>query len=322
MNGPTTTPGAAMLSRSFRAMASPVELRVVDPHPHAATCLERAELVVLEVARHCSRFDPTSALSRANAAPDAWHAVPGMLADAVLEAERAHRETDGLFDPRVLDSLLAWGYDRSLPFAEGDVTTAASAPAMSLVERWRPMTRPGARPALRLGGRPIDLGGIGKGLAVRWAAAELAGSGASWLVDAGGDEYLGGAGPAGNGWRVGVEDPLGGTSPVLVLAVRDAGCATSSTRLRRWTSAGTPVHHLVDPRSGRPGGAGLASVTVVGPDAAWAEVWSKTLFLAGAGAIGTAAQDRGLAAAWVTTDGIVGTSPAMDPLVVWRRDRG
>lgn len=320
MNGRTIAAGTPVLARSFRAMASPVELRVLDPHPHAAARLERAELVVREVERHCSRFDPTSALSRANAAPDAWHVVPDVLADAVLEAERAHRETDGLVDPRVLDSLLAWGYDRSLPFGDGDVTTAAVAPAAPLVERWRPATRPGTHPRLHLGGRPIDLGGIGKGLAVRWAAAELAGSGASWLVDAGGDEYLGGPGPTGTGWRVAVEDPLGGTSPVLVLAVRDAGCATSSTRLRRWTAGGAPVHHLVDPRSGRPGGAGLASVTVVGPDAAWAEVWTKALFLTGADAIGTEARDRGLATAWVTTDGRVGTSPAMDPLVIWRRD--
>ncbi|WP_421740835.1 FAD:protein FMN transferase [Cellulomonas sp.] len=324
MSGPTTvtTKGAMMLSHTFRAMASQVELRVLDPLPHAAACLERAELVVREVERHCSRFDATSALSRANAAPDAWHLVPDVVADAVLEAERAHRETDGLFDPRVLDALLAWGYDRSLPFADGDVTTSATASGAPLVEPWRPTVRPGRRPGLHLGGRPVDLGGIGKGLAVRRAAAELAGAGASWLVDAGGDEYLGGGGPTGSGWRVGVEDPLGGDSPVLVLAVRDAGCATSSTRLRRWTAAGAPVHHLVDPRSGRPGGAGLAAVTVVGPDAAWAEVWTKALFLTGADVIAAEADARLLAAAWVTTDGLVGTSPAMDPLVVWRRDRG
>ena len=310
-----------MLSRTFRSMASEVELRVLDPYPHAAASLERAEKAVREVARHCTRFDPTSALSRANAAPDSWHLVPDVLADAVLEAERAHRETEGRFDPRILDTLLAWGYDRSLPFADGDVTTDGMPDPAPLDEPWQPAVRPRRRPALHLGGRAIDLGGIGKGLAVRRAAAELAGVGGSWLVDAGGDEYLGGPGPTGSGWRVGVEDPLGGADPVLVLAVRDAGCATSSTRLRRWTASGAAVHHLIDPRSGRPGGDGLAAVTVVGPDTAWAEVWSKALFLAGADAIGTEADDRGLAASWVTTGGRIATSEAMDPLVIWRRDR-
>ncbi|WP_456847709.1 FAD:protein FMN transferase, partial [Cellulomonas sp. P5_C6] len=209
-----------MLSRSFRAMASEVELRVVDPGPDADAQLDRAEREIREVERHCSRFDPTSALSLANAAPASWHLVPDVLADVILEAERAHRETDGRFDPRVLDTLLAWGYDRSLPFIDGGVTTtrpaSTSARPAALVEPWQPVLRQRETTALNLGGRAVDLGGIGKGLAVRWAATELAGSGASWLVDAGGDEYLGGAGPIGTGWRVGVEDPLGGISPVLV----------------------------------------------------------------------------------------------------------
>ncbi len=322
---PLAPAGARVLSSSFRAMASPVELRVVEPGPGADTCLERAEEEIRAVELHCSRFDPTSALSRANAAPDSWHDVPDVLADVVLEAERAHRETAGLFDPRILDALLALGYDRSLPFADGDLTTGsgASAPRPApLVEPWRPALRQQETTAVHLGGRPVDLGGIGKGLAVRWAAIEMTGSGASWMVDAGGDQFLGGDGPTGAGWQVGVEDPLEEGQLVLVLAVRDAACATSSTRVRRWTHDGVPVHHLVDPRSGRPGGAGLAAVTVTGPDPAWAEVWTKALFLAGADRIRAEAEEHHLAASWVTTTGQVGTSSAMDPLVVWRRDGG
>ena len=61
---------------------------------------------------------------------------------------------------------------------------------------------------------------------------------------------------------------------------------------------------------------------MAGPDPAWAEVWTKALFLSGADGISAEAEDHGLAASWVTTDGLVGTSRAMDPLVVWRRDRG
>ena len=35
------------------------------------------------------------------------------------------------------------------------------------------------------------------------------------------------------------------------------------------------------PATGDPGGAGLRAVTVAGSDPAWAEVWSKALFLEG-----------------------------------------
>jgi thiamine biosynthesis lipoprotein len=181
----------------------------------------------------------------------------------------------------------------------------------------------GGRGLLNLGGTPIDLGGIGKGLAARWAAAELDGAGASVLVDAGGDEWLGGPGPDGDGWLVGVEDPFGATAdgdeqPILVLALTDVGVATSSVRRRRWRTGDAAVHHLVDPRTGLPGGSGLAQVTVVHPDPAWAEVWSKTLFLTGPDEVAAQAEARGLAAAWVTADGATRTSPALDPSVIWR----
>ncbi|GAA3808942.1 FAD:protein FMN transferase [Cellulomonas soli] len=340
---------APTVDRTFASMASAIRLSVVRPGPTADARLDRAEQVVRAVATHCTRFEATSALSRANLAPDAWHAVPAELAAAIDAAAQAHRATDGLFDPRVLRTLQAWGDDGALEFADhaprpvvgssptGAVLRPAEPDTSWVGTRWEPQVVVEAGLHLvHLGGWAVDLGGIGKGLAVRWAADALAGAGAGHLVDAGGDLALAGAGPDGGAWKVGVEDPLGGEDPVLVLALpraEDAGtqapsgpppamaCATSSTRRRRWTVDGTPVHHLVDPRTARPGGRGLAAVTVVASDPAWAEVWSKALFLSGAQAVREQAEDRGLAAAWVTADGTVGTSSALDPVVVWRCGR-
>lgn len=328
------------LRRTFRSMASPVELWVVDPGPDAEAALDRARERVEAAARHLTRFDDSSALMAANRHPDALHAAPAELVEAVAEAHRAHVETGGLFDPRVHDTLVAWGYDTTFASVVGPVAAAdpAALPSLAPVGAAEPTTRPAAPLAARPwrpttlpgmvhpGGARLDLGGIGKGLAVRWAAAELAGAGASVLVDAGGDEWLGGPGPDGDGWKVGVEDPHAAREeddPVLVLALTDRAVATSSVRRRRWhdPATGAVVHHLVDPRTGRPGGAGLASVTVVHEDPAWAEVWSKTLFLRGPFEVAAQAEVRGLAAAWVDEDGAIGTSPAMDPYVLWRAAR-
>lgn len=313
----------------FASMGSDVVLRVVRPGPGAAAALDRAAAAVQDVARHLTRFERSSALCRVNRDPDAWHRVPVVLAQALAEAERAHLATGGIFDPRVLPALVDWGYDRTFAElatavpADADAHRTPRPPAHPLRGRWQPVVLPGAgEPLVSLGGEPVDLGGIGKGLAVRAAAAELAGSGAAVLVDAGGDEWLGGAGPSGDGWRVGVEDPAGGDDPLLVLRLVDSGCATSSVRRRTWrTAAGAVVHHLVDPRTGLPGGDGLAQVTVVHPDPAWAEVWSKTLFLAGADGVAALAGAHGLAAVWVTRDGHVTTSAAIAPHVLWRADR-
>ena len=61
-----------------------------------------------------------------------------------------------------------------------------------------------------------------------------------------------------------------------------ARVATSSVRVRHWRAPdGAPVHHLVDPATGEPARSGLSRSRVAGPDPAWAEVWSKALFLAG-----------------------------------------
>ena len=92
---------------------------------------------------------------------------------------------------------------------------------------------------------------------------------------------------------------------------------TSSVRIRSWVAAGSTVHHLIDPRTGRPGGDGLSAVTIIGAEPVDAEVWSKALFMNGAEGIAAEAEDRGLAALWVTTSGQVNWSSALTPSLSW-----
>ena len=344
---PTTTapagpPATGQLTTvRFRAMATDVTVTAVATGDLARAATTRAREVFARVEAACTRFDPAAPLMRANAAPQQWHQVPRECFDAVDEAHRAHVETGGLFDPRILETLLRLGYDRSLPFG-GQVpprvdtlpaTTARTASPSAIPVRtadraaagepWQPGLDAAAG-AVRLGEHPIDLGGIGKGLAVRWAAAELAPLGVPYLVEAGGDISVGGNGPEDDGWLVGIEDPApgGGGDPELIAVLRlaDLSCATSSVRVRTWHVDGRPVHHLIDPRTGDSSSSGLRAVTVVGPDPASAEVWSKALFLEGAAAIAQACRDRGLAAYWVSDTGSTGFSPTMTPYVMWQDD--
>jgi thiamine biosynthesis lipoprotein len=280
--------------------------------------VDQALAVFTSVHESCTRFDPDSPLMRANARPDEWHTVPLVLMAAVREAHRAYQRTEGRFDPRILDDLIRLGYDRSLPFADGDVVTDAAESSRGPLPRWTPRFRYGRRPELHLGGIPIDLGGIGKSLAVRWASELLQEHFDDFLLDAGGDCYCEGTGPEGDGWRVGVEDPSGGELPLAVLALEDKACATSSTKLRRWRSGGRPAHHLIDPATGRSGGRGLTAVTVVDDDPTHAEIATKHLFLGGIDDIAATSRARRCAAMWVTTEGAVASSPAFESYVVWR----
>ncbi|HVA41913.1 MAG TPA: FAD:protein FMN transferase [Acidimicrobiales bacterium] len=301
-----------------RAMASDVMVRAVTPPgvDGLAAAVQGALDIFAAVDSACTRFDPTSSLMRANHGADRFCPVGPTCFEAVMEAHRAYSRTRGRFDPRVLGDLVAMGYDRSLPFNAGGLTTPPAPARRAALPPWRPGFR-GASFAVRIGPHPVDLGGIGKGLAVRWASQALRRAAADHLIEAGGDCYCAGSAPGGGLWQVAVEDPAGGADPLAVLGVRDRACATSSIRLRRWRAGQEEVHHLVDPRSGRPGGAGLASVTVVGPDPAEAEVWSKVLFLAGRRQIAALAQRKALAALWVEANGAIATSPALASYLVW-----
>jgi thiamine biosynthesis lipoprotein len=298
------------------------EIGVHLPRHSAAGVAAAREVLDLfgRVEQSCTRFRPDSPLMRANAGPGRWHRVPPVCFAAVQEAHRAYLRTRGRFDPRVLSDLERLGYVRSLPFAGGGVRTGP--PARRTTRRrdpWRPRFRGGPEPQVWLGPDPVDLGGIGKGLALRWAAQDLRRTGRDFLVEAGGDCVCVGLDPGGRPWSVGVEDPAGGDDPLAVLSVSGLACATSSVRVRSWRAGNRPVHHLVDPDTGEPGGHGLAAVTVVGRDPARAEVWSKVLFLAGPAAVAVTARRRGLAALWVTTGGDADLSPALQGHVAWRR---
>jgi thiamine biosynthesis lipoprotein len=77
------------------------------------------------------------------------------------------------------------------------------------------------------------------------------------------------------------------------------------------------VHHLIDPRTGEPGGGGLLAVSVLAEDPADAEVMSKTLFLRGAHEIERVAERNGTAALWVTRNGETGATPGFLRHVIW-----
>ena len=300
------------------AMASRVSVRLVSaaPQDDAERRLAEALQVFHDVDRTCTRFDAESDLMRANAAGEEWTAVSPHCFDAIVEAHAAYRRTFGRFDPRVLRDLVRLGYDRSLKHAAPSHRDAgALVPRMALPE-WRPEFRRESR-EVRIGPIPVDLGGIGKGLAVRWAAERLRPD-VGFLVEAGGDCVCGGVAADGKPWRVGVEDPWEPAERVAVLEVRDAAVATSSVRVRTWQIAGRDVHHLVDSRTGQPGGDGLAAVTVIDADPAAAEVASKTLFLTGRRGIRTSAEHFGLAALWIDDNGLLGWSSGIEPALVWR----
>jgi thiamine biosynthesis lipoprotein len=127
----------------------------------------------------------------------------------------------------------------------------------------------------------LDLGGIAKGWIVDRVADLLAPHG-DFLVDAGGDIAARGEGPDGKpGWLVGVADPVRPDHDLCLARLTDQAVATSTTMRRRWRRGGETLHHLIDPRTGRPAASDVLQATVFAGTAMEADVFAKTALILG-----------------------------------------
>ena len=296
-------------------MGSPLRLTVVGRPIDDAWAEVIDEFAATDLALSRFRDDAELVALDRSAGTGRAVAVGRRLERAVVAADRARRVTDGRFEPRILNDLERLG--------ERGAEITAPTDAMEARRGWlgRPLADRPMRGHLRIDDA-IDLGGIGKGLALRWAATRLDRLAVGrFLIDAGGDIVARGDAPEGGPWQVGIEDPGApeGT-PVAVVRLRAGAIATSSIRFRHWDHEGRSVHHLIDPITGLPAWSGLLAVTVAAPDPAWAEVWSKALFLSGRSGIAAEARRRGSAAWWVADDGTFEMTPAARSMTMWVRD--
>jgi thiamine biosynthesis lipoprotein len=279
----------------FRAMGTTVR---VMGHGGPEGSGEVARSLVERLERCWSRFRPDAELVALNASPDWSVPVSPALARAVHRAATGWRLTDGWFDPTVHDALVAAGYDRT--FEDVIVTAREVLRPAAPTGRWREivfdldvLTLPE--------GVGLDLGGIAKG----WTA-DIAARRASeilpWgIVDAGGDMRAFGDVPP-EGLEIGVEHPFDAQVEVLRLALTHGALATSSIVRRSW---GPNLHHLIDPRTGRPASTDVVQASVWAATCVEAEVEAKVALLRGVPAL------RELAATLVLEDGsVVNSMPA------------
>lgn len=261
--------------RAGRAMGTTTLLVV---HHEDAHLLDEAEAHIADLERRWSRFLADSEISVLNRAAGAPVIVRPDTFSLIMAAVDGARATDGRFDPTVHDAVVALGYDRSFDEISGQDERSAGGSV--------PQPAPGAEGidldeallAVRLPvGVRLDLGGIGKGTAADLVSGWAMGRGARGIaVSIGGDVRVRGTAPAGGGWAFthGIDD-------LDLPTLGDGGVCTSSTARRRWSTPTGPVHHLVDPNTGRCTGDGIESITVVAGTAQQAEVLTKAAMVAG-----------------------------------------
>jgi thiamine biosynthesis lipoprotein len=232
-----------------------------------------------EVDDAANRFREDSEIRRLASSADQVTTVSPVLADLLGAALDAADLTDGDVDPTVGEAMRGLGYDRDLCLVLED-----GAPVRAVV---RPA--PGhrrvrlVRRELRLpSGVELDLGATAKAVAADRAAALVHDRlGVGVLVSLGGDVATAGPAPR-DGWQVRVQDT--DDAPAFLSLPAGSAIATSSTRSRRWRRGGEEVHHVVDPRTGRPTSTYWRSVSVVAASCLAANTATTASLVRGRGA--------------------------------------
>ncbi len=300
----------------FRAMGTDVHLVVVGG-PQAV--IEAGAAMVRRLDRRWSRFRPTSEISRLNASSGTPVVVPADTFDLISRAVAGWYATAGRFDPTVLDALVDAGYDRTFRAVPKDAPDAPGragsrglpSPGCAGIDLW-----PATRTAVVPPGVHLDPGGIGKGLAADLVAAEMLGLGAAGAcVNLGGDVRVMGEPPTAAGWVVAVDDPGPPEQEVAQVRLSAGAVVTTTPVFRAWRRGGLGYHHLIDPATGRPASTGVRSVTVVGGEAAWAEVFAKAAYLAGPDDAIEVLASAGLTGLIVTDAGELRAGPGMEAFV-------
>ncbi len=228
-------------------------------------------------------FRPQSEISRLNGtACEQDVEVEPRLFELLRVAKVLHARTAGAYDITSGPLSKTWGFYRRVGKMPSDDDLAET------------MSKVGSQ-YLRLDesrltvrflnvGMEINLGSIGKGYALDRCAELLEAHGVSDFVVHGGQSSVlarGSRGRAGGeGWWVGLRNPLRPTEQLGEIRLRNRALGTSGTGTQFFYHEGRRYGHILDPRTGRPG-EGMLSTTVLAPTGAEADALSTAFFVMG-----------------------------------------
>lgn len=285
----------APVQTSFFAMNTSMSATVYGDSAAA----EEVQALILSLEKQLSVTDPDSAVYAINR--DGTGALDGegaLLLDGALDL---CRRTEGALDLSIYPVVRAWG------FTTGDyrIPTGEELAGLLPLVDYSHIGWDGTTVTLEPG-MEIDLGSVAKGFAGQQAARLLRERGVtSALLSLGGNIQAIGSKPDGSPWKIGVRDPFGEDS-LLVLSVRDKAVVTSGGYERYFEQDGKTYWHIMDPDTGCPAESGLRSVTVVAEDGLLCDGLSTALFVMGLDRASEFwSESRDFEAIFITDDGTV-----------------
>ena len=246
---------------------------------HGEEALSEARQLIQELDGLLSTTDEGSQIHALNQGETVALAQP---VQALLERALALcADTGGAFDITIYPVVRAWGFttdSHQVPTQEELSALLARVDYRQVEPQEGTLTLPQ--------GVELDLGGVAKGYASQQVAPLLREEGVDCaLIDLGGSIQAMGSSPDGDPWSVGIRDPRSDSPEdyAAVVRVTDQAVVTSGMYERYFEQDGVRYGHIIDPDTGYPVDNGLASVTVVSPDATLADALSTALFVMGRG---------------------------------------
>lgn len=326
---PPTAEDPVVLRRGWRTMGTLLELTAVAPDSAAARrALSAGRTEVLGADSLLSSYRPDSDVSRVNAAAGTgrWTRLAPSAFRALRETLRWAERTGGAVDPTVGPLVDVWGFRDRRPDVPGPAAldSARRLVGWGMVE----LDRTDRRARLPRAGMRLDVGAVGKGLALERAVAAMSEAGATGgMADLGGQvsafgrpprpratgDAVGeqGEGGPGGGWRLGIRHPRVDGALLGTLTLDAGSVATSGDAEQFFIREGVRYSHIMDARTGRPA-RGTAQVTVAARDGSTADALATALFV-----LGPEAGRR-----WLRRRDRLGRGEGLVSVAVWVRDPG
>lgn len=155
----------------------------------------------------------------------------------------------------------------------------------------------------------LDFGAIAKGYTAQLCADRLKEAGMEFgFLNAGGNVVLIGNKPDGSSWKIGIQEPDGNESLVVLETPTPTCLVTSGDYQRYMTIDGKRYAHIIDPTTGYPAEY-MRSVTVVNPDSAYCDGMSTALFCMSVEEGMALCEKLDLDAVWITDAGSLEKTP-------------
>lgn len=201
------------------------------------------------------------------------------LYDLIFRAKKVSVLTDGAFDISFASMNKIWHFDGTdQPWPDSALVKEACAK----IDYRKILLNPLDTSVYLPEGMKIGFGAIGKGYAANKARQVMrAMSGVrGGVVNASGDLISWGESPTTDGWRIIIANPLHKNQPMAWLQTDDLAVVTSGDYEKYFTSNGRRYAHIINPKTGYPT-TGIASVTIICPDAELADALATSVFVMG-----------------------------------------